>query len=139
MNKINTRLLKKFIEESHNSCKFCNLKGTICVGKNCTEEIFKSLLVKNNSELKNVREWVKNNPNYSISYRLDDLNDYERAYCIKKSPHYAVRHMFEKMSEEEKELCIKEEPYWVLKWYLNKLTEKQYKLCQKLLKEKSRQ
>lgn len=44
--KINIELLKKFIEDSHRDCKFCNLKNAICVGKNCTEEIFKSLLVK---------------------------------------------------------------------------------------------
>ncbi len=53
MNKINIELLKKFIADSHKNCKFCNLKYTNCVGKNCTEEIFKSLLVENNSELKN--------------------------------------------------------------------------------------
>ena len=53
MNKINIELLKKFIiEDSHRSCKFCNLKDTICVGKNCSEEIFKSLLVENNTPLK---------------------------------------------------------------------------------------
>lgn len=134
MKKINIKLLKKFIEESHNSCKFCNLKGTICVGKNCTEEIFKSLLVKNNSELKNVREWVKNNPNYSISYRRDVLNDDERAYCIQQSPYLALRHMFGTMSEKEKEYCIKEEPYWALSWYKDTLTAKQRKLCEKLFK-----
>lgn len=48
--KINIGLLKKFIEDSHKNCNFCNLKGTICVGKNCAEEIFKSLLVKNKKE-----------------------------------------------------------------------------------------
>lgn len=53
MNKINIELLKKFIKDSRKNCKFCDLKNTICVGKNCSEEIFKSLLVKNNSELKN--------------------------------------------------------------------------------------
>ena len=134
MNKINIKLLKKFIADSHKNCKYCDLKGTICHGKSCTEEIFKSLLVKNNSKLKNVREWVKNNPNYSISYRRDVLNDDERAYCIKKSPHNALRHMFETMSEKEKEFCIKEEPHWALRWYKDKLTAKQRKLCEKLLK-----
>lgn len=53
MNKINIELLKKFIKDAHKNCNFCNLKDTICHGKNCSEEIFKSLLVKNNSELKN--------------------------------------------------------------------------------------
>lgn len=75
--------MKKFIEESHKNCKYCNLKGTSRHGKNCSEEIFKSLLVKNNSELENVREWVKDNPNYSILYTRDLLNDDEIAYCIK--------------------------------------------------------
>lgn len=134
MNKINIELLKEFIKDSHKNCNYCKLKDTICVGENCSEEIFKSLLVENDSELKNVRESVKNNPGYSILYIRNDLNNDEKAYCIRQSPRYALIYMFDTMSEEEKELCIKEEPLLTYRWYKNNLTAKQRKLCEKLLK-----
>ena len=91
---------------------------------------------KNNSKLKKIREWVKNNPRYSILFRRNDLNNDERAYCILQSPYLALKLMFETMSEKEKEYCIKKEPYWALRWYSDLLTTKQLKLCEKLLKGK---
>ena len=68
MNKINVKLLKKFIEDSHKSCKFCNLKGTVlteqistisCVGRMCRFIVCSTVLYEERGIAKKIiSDWV---------------------------------------------------------------------------------